>query len=232
MNKNRESDAPSRGAVSKNPSDDANDNGNKSDEFSRRSFLTQLSAAGIAAAAAPLIHSPHAVASPVTVVEPVPEIQAPGAERFVLNINGRDYRVLLEPRVTLLDALRENLQLSGTKKGCDHGQCGACTVHVDGRRVNSCLSFAAMHEGSTIDTIEGLGTPDNLHPIQAAFLERDGFQCGYCTPGQIMSAVALLTEPCGQSDADVAECMSGNICRCGAYQNIIAAIQSVRKAKA
>jgi xanthine dehydrogenase YagT iron-sulfur-binding subunit len=151
------------------------------------------------------------------------------AVKVAFTVNGRPVELEVDPRATLLDTLRDTLGVTGTKKGCDHGQCGACTVHVDGRRVNSCLSFAAMHEGSTIGTIEGLGTPDNLHPIQAAFLERDGFQCGYCTPGQIMSAVALLTEPCGQTDADVAECMSGNICRCGAYQNIVAAIQSVRK---
>ncbi|MGA9274875.1 MAG: 2Fe-2S iron-sulfur cluster-binding protein [Candidatus Cybelea sp.] len=151
--------------------------------------------------------------------------------KVAFTVNGRPVELEVDPRATLLDTLRDRLGLTGTKKGCDHGQCGACTVHVDGRRVNSCLSLAAMHEGSTIDTIEGLGTPDNLHPIQAAFLERDGFQCGYCTPGQIMSAVALLTEPCGASDVDVAECMSGNICRCGAYQNIVAAIQSVRKAR-
>ena len=151
--------------------------------------------------------------------------------KVAFTVNGRPVELEVDARATLLDTLRDTLGLTGTKKGCDHGQCGACTVHVDGRRVNSCLSFAAMHEGSAIDTIEGLGTPDKLHPIQAAFLEQDGFQCGYCTPGQIMSAVALLTEPCGQSDADVAECMSGNICRCGAYQNIVAAIQSVRKAR-
>jgi xanthine dehydrogenase YagT iron-sulfur-binding subunit len=145
-------------------------------------------------------------------------------------VNGKPVELTVDPRATLLDTLRDTLGLTGTKKGCDHGQCGACTVHVDGRRVNSCLSFAAMHEGSTIDTIEGLGTPDRLHPMQAAFLEADGYQCGYCTPGQIMSAVALLAEPCGASDADVAELMSGNICRCGAYQNIVSAIQSVRRA--
>ncbi len=143
-------------------------------------------------------------------------------------VNGRAVELTVDPRATLLDTLRETLGLTGTKKGCDHGQCGACTVHVNGRRVNSCLSFAAMHEGSAIDTIEGLGSPDGLHPVQSAFLECDGYQCGYCTPGQIMSAVALLGEPCGPSDADVAELMSGNICRCGAYQNIVAAIQSVR----
>ena len=143
-------------------------------------------------------------------------------------INGKSVKLSVDPRTTLLDLLRETLHLTGTKKGCDHGQCGACTVHVNGRRVNSCLSFAAMHDGDEILTIEGLGTPEDLHPMQAAFVEYDGYQCGYCTPGQIMSAVALLTEPCGPSNADVAECMSGNICRCGAYQNIVAAVQSVR----
>jgi xanthine dehydrogenase YagT iron-sulfur-binding subunit len=146
-------------------------------------------------------------------------------------VNGRPVELAVDPRATLLDALRDTLGLTGTKKGCDHGQCGACTVHVDGRRVNSCLSFAAMHEGATIATIEGMGTPEDLHPMQAAFLEHDGYQCGYCTPGQIMSAVALLVEPCGPSDAEVAEAMSGNICRCGAYCNIVGAIQSVRRAK-
>jgi xanthine dehydrogenase YagT iron-sulfur-binding subunit len=147
-------------------------------------------------------------------------------------VNGKPVGLAVDPRATLLDTLRDELGLTGTKKGCDHGQCGACTVHVNGRRVNSCLSFAATHEGAAIDTIEGLGTPDNLHPMQRAFVELDGYQCGYCTPGQIMSAVALLAEPCGESDAEVAECMSGNVCRCGAYQNIVAAIQSVRKENA
>lgn len=151
---------------------------------------------------------------------------------LVFTVNGKLVKLAVDPRATLLDTLRDNLGLTGTKKGCDHGQCGACTVHVNGRRVNSCLSFAAMHESATIETIEGLGTPDNLHPMQTAFLEQDGYQCGYCTPGQIMSAVALLAEPCGESDGEVAEFMSGNICRCGAYQNIVAAIQSVRNGKA
>ena len=135
----------------------------------------------------------------------------------------------LESRVTLLDALRENLRMFGTKKGCDHGQCGACTVHVNGRRVNSCLTFAIMHQGDEITTIEGLEKNGQLHPMQAAFLEHDGFQCGYCTSGQIMSAAALLHEPCGKDDDSVRECMSGNICRCGAYVNIVAAVQSVRR---
>jgi xanthine dehydrogenase YagT iron-sulfur-binding subunit len=149
--------------------------------------------------------------------------------RVSLNVNGAVREIELDARATLLDALREHLHLTGTKKGCDHGQCGACTVHINGRRVNSCLTLAVMHDGDAITTIEGLGTPDALHPMQAAFVEHDGYQCGYCTSGQIMSAVALLKEPCGPSDADVKELMSGNICRCGAYANIVAAIQHVRK---
>jgi xanthine dehydrogenase YagT iron-sulfur-binding subunit len=153
----------------------------------------------------------------------------PAAVPVTLKINGRDYRLRLEPRVTLLDTLRNNLQMFGTKKGCDHGQCGACTVHVNGRRVNSCLTFAIMHQGDEITTIEGLEQNGALHPVQAAFLEHDGFQCGYCTSGQIMSAAALLHEPCGDDDNSVRECMSGNICRCGAYPNIVAAVQQARK---
>ena len=145
-----------------------------------------------------------------------------------LRINGAEARLALDPRTTLLDALREHLRLTGTKKGCDHGQCGACTVHVDGRRVLACLTLAVAAQHKAITTIEGLARDGKLHPMQQAFLEHDGFQCGYCTPGQIMSAVALLEEPCGPDDADVRECMSGNLCRCGAYANIIAAIQDVR----
>jgi xanthine dehydrogenase YagT iron-sulfur-binding subunit len=161
---------------------------------------------------------------------------------FTLRINGADHQLSLDPRVTLLDALREHLQMTGTKKGCDQGQCGACTVLVNGRRINSCLTLAAMHEGDDILTIEGLGTPDNLHPMQQAFLERDGYQCGYCTPGQILSAVAVLDEIargtpshvtidiCANpplTDQEVRERMSGNLCRCSAYPNIIAAIRDV-----
>ena len=146
-----------------------------------------------------------------------------------LTVNGAPQTITVDVRASLLDMLRERLQLTGTKKGCDHGQCGACTVHVNGRRVNSCLSLAVMHDGDEITTIEGVGSPDNLHPMQAAFFACDGYQCGYCTSGQIMSAVALLKEPCGPDDADVKELMSGNICRCGAYANIVAAIQQVRK---
>jgi xanthine dehydrogenase YagT iron-sulfur-binding subunit len=151
--------------------------------------------------------------------------------RVTLRVNGQERRISIDPRMTLLDCLREVLHLTGTKKGCDHGQCGACTIHINGRRVNSCLALAAAHDGDEIVTIEGLGKPGDLHPMQAAFLEKDAYQCGYCTSGQIMSAVALLNEPCGDSDDDVREFMSGNLCRCGAYPNIVAAIQQVRNAK-
>jgi xanthine dehydrogenase YagT iron-sulfur-binding subunit len=150
---------------------------------------------------------------------------------ITLRVNGQDRDVRIDPRMTLLDCLRDVLHLTGTKKGCDHGQCGACTVHTDGRRANSCLALAAAYEGSEIVTIEGLGSPERLHPMQAAFLEHDAYQCGYCTSGQIMSAVALLKEPVGPTDDDVREFMSGNICRCGAYQNIVAAIQHVRRSQ-
>jgi xanthine dehydrogenase YagT iron-sulfur-binding subunit len=148
--------------------------------------------------------------------------------RITLQVNGKPQSVDIDPRATLLDTLRETLHLTGTKKGCDHGQCGACTVHVDGRRANSCLLFASMMQQKRITTIEGLGSPTHLHPVQAAFVEHDALQCGYCTPGQVMSAVAMLAEPWGPTDAELREAMSGNICRCGAYANILAAIHSVR----
>jgi xanthine dehydrogenase YagT iron-sulfur-binding subunit len=144
-----------------------------------------------------------------------------------LRINGTDHALLLDTRVTLLDALREHLGLTGTKKGCDHGACGACTVLVDGQRVLSCLKLAVMCESQEITTIEGLAQGDQLHPLQAAFIAHDGFQCGYCTPGQIMSAVALLNEGHTTSQEEIREFMSGNLCRCGAYPNIVAAIWSV-----
>jgi xanthine dehydrogenase YagT iron-sulfur-binding subunit len=159
-----------------------------------------------------------------------------------LIVNGENRVLELDTRTTLLDALREHLHLTGTKKGCDHGQCGACTVIVDGRRINSCLTLAVMHEGDTITTIEGLGTPEHLHPMQAAFVKHDGYQCGYCTPGQICSAVAVLDEIDAGipshigadlnarpqlSAGELRERMSGNICRCGAYSNIIDAITEV-----
>jgi xanthine dehydrogenase YagT iron-sulfur-binding subunit len=146
-----------------------------------------------------------------------------------LEVNGEKKKLLIEPRVTLLDLLREQLQLTGTKKGCDHGQCGACTVHVDGRRVNSCLTLAVMQSGKKVTTIEGLASGDKLHPMQEAFIKHDGFQCGYCTPGQIMSAVACVREGRTGSEAEIREYMSGNICRCGAYPNIVDAITEVAK---
>jgi len=143
-----------------------------------------------------------------------------------LHINGRAHELALEPRVTLLDALRDHLGLNGTKKGCDQGQCGACTVHVDGVRVLACLTLAAQVEGRAVTTIEGLAQPGGeLHPVQAAFLEQDGFQCGYCTPGQIMSAVACIREGHAGSDDEIREYMSGNLCRCGAYPHIVAAVR-------
>lgn len=145
---------------------------------------------------------------------------------IALDINGRRHELDVEPRVTLLDALREHLALTGTKKGCDQGQCGACTCHVDGKRVLSCLTLAAQVEGREITTIEGLtGEAGDLHPMQAAFIEHDAFQCGYCTPGQIMSAVACIREGHAGSDAEIREYMSGNLCRCGAYNSIVAAVR-------
>ena len=197
----------------------------ESNGISRRSFLSHLGAAGIVATAPPVL-----VSQTATRIEATPEpATSTGQLAISLNINGHMHQITVEPRVTLLDCLRENLHLTGTKKGCDHGQCGACTVHINGRRVNSCLSFAVMHQGEEITTIEGVGQPGNLHPMQNAFIEHDGYQCGYCTSGQIMSAVALLKEPIGPADEDVKHAMSGNICRCGAYTNIVAAVQQVRQ---
>jgi xanthine dehydrogenase YagT iron-sulfur-binding subunit len=146
-----------------------------------------------------------------------------------IDVNGVKHTLSVEPRVTLLDLLREQLKLTGTKKGCDRGQCGACTVHVNGVRVNSCLSLAVTNEGKKITTIEGLASGDELHPMQEAFIEHDGFQCGYCTSGQIMSAVACIHEGHAGSEAEIREYMSGNICRCGAYPNIVNAIQAVKQ---
>ncbi|MCB8884062.1 (2Fe-2S)-binding protein [Acidisoma cellulosilytica] len=148
-----------------------------------------------------------------------------GLQNVTLQVNGQQFRVTLEPRVSLLDVLRETIGLTGTKKGCDHGACGACTVHVDGRRIVSCLTLAARCKSKKIVTIEGLSNGGDLHPVQAAFLHHDGFQCGYCTPGQIMSAVALIQEGHASSADEIREWMSGNICRCGAYPNIVAAVQ-------
>lgn len=146
-----------------------------------------------------------------------------------MEINGKKMQLSVEPRVTLLDLLREQLQLTGTKKGCDHGQCGACTVHVNGQRINSCLTLAVMQEGKKITTIEGIADGAQLHPVQEAFIKHDGFQCGYCTPGQIMSAVACIREGHAGSPDEIREFMSGNICRCGAYDNIVHAIMDVKQ---
>ena len=146
-----------------------------------------------------------------------------------VEVNGILHKLSVEPRVTLLDLLREQLHLTGTKKGCDHGQCGACTVHADGKRINSCLSLAVMNDGKKITTIEGIADGDKLHPMQEAFIKHDGFQCGYCTPGQIMSAIACVKEGHANSADEVREFMSGNICRCGAYPNIVDAIMEIKQ---
>jgi xanthine dehydrogenase YagT iron-sulfur-binding subunit len=193
----------------------------------RREFLRHTGGTVVTAVVAGYAPAAGGQSVPQTADADEPNIE--GVVPVTLRINGKDRQLRVEPRTTLLDCLRETLSLTGTKKGCDHGQCGACTVHVDGRRVLSCLSLALMHDGEEITTIEGLGTPEALHPMQAAFLAHDAYQCGYCTCGQIMSAVALIKEPCGPDDAAVKELMSGNICRCGAYPNIVAAIQHVRK---
>jgi len=189
-----------------------------------------MGAAGVATAATAV--TPLAVSAAIaeTQERTAPQTQAiPGTMPVTLKVNGQTHSVQIDPRATLLDTLRETLHLTGTKKGCDHGQCGACTVHINGRRVNSCLTFAGMQQDVEITTIEGLGQPGHLHPMQEAFVEHDGFQCGYCTSGQIMSAVAMVKEPWGTRDSDVKEAMSGNICRCGAYPNIVAAVQAVRR---
>jgi xanthine dehydrogenase YagT iron-sulfur-binding subunit len=190
---------------------------------SRRSFLKRTTAT------AAILATP-----PALVKAAENKLDEKGAEYFEkvplqIEVNGKTYSVQVEPRVTLLDFLREQLQLTGSKKGCDYGQCGACTVHVDGKRVLSCLSLAVMQNGKKVTTIEGLANGDDLHPMQEAFIRHDGFQCGYCTPGQIMSAVACIKEGHATSDAEIREYMSGNICRCGAYPNIVAAIKEVAK---
>ena len=206
-------------------------------QISRRDLLLGT-AASVALIAAPSVaNAQAAVANLQAAVVDVPSIS-----KVSFTVNGMARELELDTRTTLLDALRERLLLPGTKKGCDHGQCGACTVIVDGRRINSCLTLAVMHEGDSITTIEGLGTPEDLHPMQAAFVKHDGYQCGYCTPGQICSAVAaldeikagipshvstdLITQP-EATAAELRERMSGNICRCGAYSNIVDAIAEV-----
>jgi len=196
-------------------------------KLSRRSFLSHMGAAGVATAATTV--APLAAIAEQEQKTESPAQAIPGTVPITLRVNGQTHRIQIDPRATLLDTLRETLHLTGTKKGCDHGQCGACTVHVNGRRVNSCLAFAGMQQNAEITTIEGLGQPGHLHPMQEAFVAHDGYQCGYCTSGQIMSAVSFVKEPWGTTDADVKEGMSGNICRCGAYPNIVAAVQAVRR---
>jgi xanthine dehydrogenase YagT iron-sulfur-binding subunit len=190
---------------------------NDHDDLSRREFIGSAIAAGGAIGLAVNPARADEAASPTITIS--------------LHVNGRDHRLSLDPRVTLLDALREQLHLTGTKKGCDHGQCGACTVLVDGRRIYSCLTLAVTQAGARITTIEGLADGDRLHPVQEAFIKHDAFQCGYCTSGQICSAVGLLREGHAKTDAEVRELMSGNICRCGAYPNIVAAVQDARAKK-
>jgi xanthine dehydrogenase YagT iron-sulfur-binding subunit len=159
--------------------------------------------------------------------QPVASATSPEAVSVSLSVNGRLYTLMLDPRTTILDMLREHLDLTGTKKGCDQGQCGACTVLIDGRRANSCLTFAVMYDGAQITTIEGLAVNGALHPLQQAFIDHDAFQCGYCTPGQICSAAGLIAEGKAKTAEQIRELMSGNICRCGAYTNIVTAIQQV-----
>ena len=190
---------------------------------SRRDFLKQASAIG---AGVTILFSVRATALPLDKIS-LPEA---GNLKVQFSINDKIKTLELDSRVTLLDALREHLNLTGIKKGCDRGQCGACTVLVNGIRMNSCLMLAGMCEGKKIITIEGLGTPENLHPMQQAFLKHDAFQCGYCTPGQICSAVALIKEGHAKTDVQIRELMSGNLCRCGAYQNILDAIKEVQQA--
>ena len=192
--------------------------------MSRRSFLTTA----VAGAASP-VSNVAAADRPSTASQTPPPASLVGA---TIAVNGQSHRVDLDPRTTLLDYLRETLDLTGAKKGCNRGECGACTVHLDGRRVNSCMVLAASCDGRAVTTIEGLAQGDTLHPVQQAFLEHDGFQCGFCTPGQVMSAVACIAEGHAGSDAEIREWMSGNLCRCSAYPQIVDAVRAAAGRKA
>jgi xanthine dehydrogenase YagT iron-sulfur-binding subunit len=196
----------------------------RDDATSRRDLLSAAATAGAGVALAPLFPGCTGTSGQPPAEQPPPR-PAGAMSDTILHVNGKDYPLRLEPRVTLLDALREHVGLTGTKKGCDHGQCGACTVLVDGRRVNSCLTLAVTVSGKKVTTVEGLANGDELHAIQSAFIKHDAFQCGYCTPGQLCSAVGLMNEAHAQSDDDIREQMSGNICRCGAYPNIVDAVR-------
>ena len=171
----------------------------------------------------------HVTETEASALDTSPDPDAPPNVPIVLTINGERHALDVEPWTTLLDLLRERLHLTGTKKGCDHGQCGACTVLVDGTRINACLALAAVHDGAELTTVEGLAEGDALHPVQQAFIDHDAFQCGYCTPGQICSAVGLLAEGHAKNRDDIRELMSGNLCRCGAYVNIVDAVDAVRR---
>ncbi len=197
--------------------------------FTRREWATSCLVSGFALALLASCRSARDGEPEKRPPEPAPATPPTHELDIVLEVNGTKHTLLIDPRASLLDTLRERLGLTGTKKGCDGGQCGACTVHVGGQRVVSCLTLAAVAEGQPIKTIEGLGTQAALHPMQAAFIDHDAFQCGFCTPGQIMSAVALLAENRANTDDEIREHMSGNICRCGAYPNIVAAVRAAKR---
>jgi xanthine dehydrogenase YagT iron-sulfur-binding subunit len=198
----------------------------KANGSSRRGFIARLAALSASVTVAPsLLRSAPAPEREASPGDAPKKDGGGGLTEITLKVNGRSQRLRIDTRVTLLDALRDRLQLPGTKKGCDQGQCGACTVHIDGRRVLSCLTLAVMAKGKEVTTIEGVAPGDELHPVQAAFIECDGFQCGYCTPGQIMSAIACIREGHTNTDSEIREFMSGNLCRCGAYPNIVDAIK-------
>lgn len=205
------------------PENENASNGKSSGGTTRREFLTILTATGTGLGLMPLLTRAEKIISTT-------DAGVIDYTTVTFSVNGKSHSLELDPRTTLLDTLREKLDMTGTKKGCDHGQCGACTVLVNGRRVNSCLTLAAMCEGQQVTTIEGLANGDQLHPMQQAFVKHDAFQCGYCTPGQICSAVGLVKEGHAKNDAEIRELMSGNICRCGAYQNILEAIKEVQNA--